>query len=77
MKHQSKLTSGQQQESAVEQQTGQQSARDFSSPQEMLRHDAAQTLVPPAVAQRIGHSIQGLPRPQPRSWWQRFFGGAQ
>ena len=77
MKHQSKLSSGQQQESAVEQQSGQQSGRDFSTPEELLRHDAANTLVPPTVARRIGHSIEGLPRPRPRSWWQRLFGGSQ
>jgi hypothetical protein len=76
MKHQSKLSSGQQQESAVEQQAAQQATRDFSSPEELLRHDAARTQVPSAVVQRIGHSIQGLPRPRPRSWWQRFFGGS-
>jgi hypothetical protein len=81
MKQQNKLSSGEQHESAAEQQSAQQSGqdcvRDFSSPEELLRHDVAQTPVPSAIAERISHSIQGLPRPQPRSWWQRLFGGSK
>ena len=81
MKQQNKLSSGERHESAVQQQSGQQTGqdgvRDFSSPEELLRHDAAQTPVPSAIAERISHSIQGLPRPQPRSWWQRLFGRSQ
>jgi hypothetical protein len=76
MKHQNKFSIGQQQVSGFEQQSAQQPALDFSSPEELLRHDAAQTQVPPAVAQRIGQSIQGLPQPRPRSWWKRLFGGS-
>jgi hypothetical protein len=80
MKQQNKFSPGQQRLTGFEQQAAQESAqhaaREFASPEELLREDAAQTRVPPAIAQRIGHSIQGLPQPRPRSWWQRLFGGS-
>jgi len=46
-------------------------AREFSTTEELLRHDAAQTDVPAAIAQRLTHSIEKLPRPS-KSWWQRW-----
>jgi hypothetical protein len=71
MKRQTKLTSQEQQElsEAKSQQTA---AREFATPEELLRYDAKQTIVPPAVAERLGQSIQQVPKPA-RSWWQRFF----
>ena len=73
MKHQSKLSSEQQQQQAA-QQSQQQSAREFASPEEMLRHDAAHTRVPPGIAQRLAKSAGGIPGPK-RSWWRRLFEG--
>lgn len=74
MKHQSKLSPEQQQrQQAAQQQTQQQSAREFASPEEMLRFDAAHTRVPPGIAQRLGKSAGGLPKPK-GSWWRRLFG---
>jgi uncharacterized membrane protein YcjF (UPF0283 family) len=63
----------------LEQQQEQQTAaaragREFASPDEMLRYDAAQTPPPPAVEQRLKDSIAQEPRPR-RSWWRRLFGG--
>jgi hypothetical protein len=52
---------------------GQTVALEFGSPEDMLRHDAAQTEVPDRVAERLRQSIQQEP-PRPRSWWQRLFG---
>ena len=75
MKQQSKLNSEQQQQHAAEHQTRAQPAREFSTPEEMLRYDAANTTVPPAVAQRLQQSIGPLPPPN-RSWWRRLFGGS-
>jgi len=50
----------------------QQSAmREFASTEELLRHDAAQTDVPPAIAERLTQSIAKLPQ-KPQSWWQRW-----
>ncbi len=48
--------------------------RDFASVEEMLRHDALHTIVPPTVAVRLQQSVQqeGL---KPAPWWRRFFGG--
>lgn len=48
--------------------------REFASAEEMLRFDAAQTSVPPGIAQRLRESTAELPRPKP-SWWKRFIGG--
>jgi hypothetical protein len=78
MKQQSKFSSEQQQQQhAAEQQTGQQAAREFSSPEDLLRFDAAQTAVPAGVAQRLKKSIGPMPPPSPRPWWQRIFGGGE
>ena len=73
MKHQSKF-SPQEQQHASEQQTQQPAGREFASVEEMLRYDAAQTPVPPAIAQRLEKSIGEAPQPKP-AWWERLFGG--
>lgn len=44
--------------------------REFASVEELLRHDAAQTPVPPIIAERLTKSIRDLPRPS-RTWWER------
>lgn len=71
MKRQTKLTSQEQQElsEAKSQQTA---AREFATPEELLRYDANQTHVPPVVAERLQTSINQTPKPA-RPWWQRFF----
>jgi hypothetical protein len=45
----------------------------FSSPEAMLRHDAAQTPAPPQVADRLRASLADEPA-RPTSWWRRLFG---
>lgn len=76
MKRQIKLTSEEQtQQRLAEEQTQQQSALEFASVEEMLRHDALHTPVPPAVTERLKESLGQLPPPPPRSWWRRLFGG--
>lgn len=61
-------------EQATQQQgTQQQAGMEFASPEEVLRHDAVGTTVPPAVAERLQKSIDQEPKPV-RSWWQRLFG---
>jgi hypothetical protein len=75
MKHQTKLSQEQQQQHAAEQQTQQQSAREFANAEEMLRYDAAHTIVPPGIAQRLKKSTGDLPGPK-TTWWKRLFGGA-
>lgn len=76
MKRHIKLTSQQQQQQqqqALGQQTQQQAALEFATAEELLRHDALHTPVPPAIVHRLQESIGQLP-PRPRSWWRRWFG---
>jgi len=48
---------------------------EFSSAEEMIRFDAAQTAPPPTLAQRVQTSVNREARPK-RSWWARLFGRA-
>ena len=76
MKQENKLTRKEQEQLAAEQQQTQSpSAREFASVEEMLRHDARHTLVPPTVASRLEESVKQLPPASSRAWWRRFFGG--
>lgn len=75
MKHPTKLTAEQQQQLDAAQQTSTQTAPEFSSVEEMLRHDAIHTPVPPQIAQRLQKSAADLPPPN-RSWWKRLLGGS-
>lgn len=63
-----------QQHAVGEQQMQHQNAREFATVEEMLRHDALHTPVPPAIAQRLEESVAQLPPPRSRSWWRRLFG---
>jgi len=47
-------------------------ATEFATAEELLRHDAAKTDVPPVIAERLSRSLQNLPGPA-RSWWRRIF----
>jgi hypothetical protein len=69
MKRQTKLTSQEQQELS-ETKAQQTAAREFATPEELLRFDASQTAVPPAIGQRLNQSIQQELKPT-RSWWKR------
>ena len=71
MKHESKHQSAAQ-EQLADQSAQKLVAREFATSEELFRHDAAQTEVPPVVAERLSKSIEGLPRPS-RTWWQRIF----
>jgi hypothetical protein len=63
-------------EKVVHQETGrEQTAVEFANPETMLRYDAAQTAVPPALAERLSHSVENEPRPA-RCWWRRLLGGS-
>lgn len=68
MKHESKQKSQEQLAHIAAQQS---TTREFATAEELLRHDAAQTDVPPVIAERLTKSIQNLPRPA-KSWWQRW-----
>ena len=72
MKRQVKHTS-QQQEQVSEVSARTTSAREFATTEELLRHDASQTTVPPEIAQRLARSIRNELKPK-RSWWRRMLG---
>jgi len=72
MKRQTKLTP-QQQEQLAETKSQQVAAREFASAEELLREDASQIVVPPAIAERLSESIKNEPKPAP-SWWRRLLG---
>jgi len=55
------------------QESQRQSVREFASVEEMLRHDALHTPVPPAIEHRLSESIGQVPAP-PRPWWRKLFG---
>ncbi len=69
MKHESKQRCQEQEQ--VAHTSGQQGTREFATTEELLRHDAAQTEVPPTIAERLSQSIAKLPPPK-RRWWQRW-----
>ena len=75
MKHLNRLTTSAQEQ---EIQTGAQAARqdsvsEFKSAEEMLRHDALQTPVPPAIAHRLQQSLRQNSSPS-NPWWRKLFG---
>jgi len=77
MKQENKFSVGRQQEHAAESQTAESmaartAAREFQSVEELLRHDSAQTTVPPEIALRLSESIAQTP-PR-RSWWRKLLG---
>ena len=70
MKQKSKLSQHEQHLAAHTQQH-QQAGQEFAGPEELLRFDAAQTPVPPQIAERLKQSV---PPAAPRSWWRNLFG---
>lgn len=48
-------------------------ARDFASPEELLRFDAARTLVPPELGERLKESARHI-APPAQPWWKKWFG---
>jgi hypothetical protein len=50
-----------------------QAAQEYSTVEELLRHDAAENRVPPEVAHRLNASLAAEPR-RAQSWLKRLFG---
>jgi hypothetical protein len=73
MKRQNKLTPQEQEQQALGHQQTKESVLEFATPEELLRHDAVHTVVPPTIAHRLKESIGGTPSPT-RSWWRRLLG---
>ena len=72
MKRQSKLTP-REEHALSEQLSQQQGAHEFATVEDMLRHDALHTPVPPQIAGRLQQSIDSLPRAKP-GFLRRLFG---
>ncbi len=49
---------------------GQQTASEFNTAEELIRHDASQVTPPPFILTRLIDSIAQEPK---LSWWQRMF----
>jgi hypothetical protein len=74
MKSQHKLNSQEsEQESAVLREISKETPMEFATPEELLRHDALHTPVPPAIAHRLGESVGPIAAPR-RPWWRRWLG---
>jgi hypothetical protein len=74
MKQQNKFSTGRHQEQAAGEQTAANSgALEFQNAEELLRHDAAQTSVPPEIARRLSQSIAQSAPPR-RAWWRKLLG---
>ena len=73
MKQQNKFNSQHEQEMAAQHQSTQNTVQEFSTVEELLRHDAAQTAVPAGLADRLQKSSAEFPRPN-RSWWKKLLG---
>ncbi len=72
-----RLTSQQRQQEQEQQasgfQAGHSAALEFPPVEDMLRHDALHTPVPPHLEHRLAESAAGI-APPTRSWWRRLFG---
>lgn len=73
-RHTTRLNQQEQEATAHQQSAQNQTALEFVSPEEALRHDCRQIRVPSAVAERLQESVKGEPKPA-RGWWKRWFGG--
>ena len=49
-----------------------QAARDFATPEELLRFDQQQTAPPAPLAARLEASLAGQPAPVAQPWWKRW-----
>jgi hypothetical protein len=70
MKQQSKLTAHQQEEQAAELRAAKTAGQEIDSVEQLLRHDAGQTLLPPNIAQRLRQSLGESAAPR-RAWWRK------
>ncbi|MFO1475031.1 MAG: hypothetical protein U1F98_00085 [Verrucomicrobiota bacterium] len=71
--HQHRFSSGQKESLDASTQQSRSSDREFASPEELLRFDAAQTAVPDSIARRLAESTAREPAPPPLPWWKRLF----
>jgi hypothetical protein len=46
----------------------------FKGVEDLLRHDALHTPVPPSIEHRLQASLERNPISEPRKWWRRLLG---
>ncbi len=75
MKRELKLNLGQkaQEDLSLSHSSQTRSGTEFANSDQLLRHDALHTPVPPAIARRLQEEIRDIPRPS-RPWWKKIFG---
>ncbi len=71
-KNVSKLDSAEQQITEQRQESQNLIPREFASPEDMLRFDAAQVTPPPSIIDRLRETV-AAELPAKRSWWRRWF----
>ncbi len=76
MKRQTRIESQHKEEhhAAAHEELSKEAVRDFATPEEMLRHDALHTPVPPKLAERLRDSIGSVPAAPRQSWWRKLLG---
>lgn len=72
MKFEKKFSQQEQQQVSESHTQSNQTVHEFTLPEDALRFDAKQTVVPAAVAERLSRSVQRNPPPS-RPWWKRLF----
>ena len=72
MKQEKKFIAGEQQTPQTQLQSeSRQTIHEFATPEEVLRFDAKQTVMPDGITRRLARSLE---RVRPRPWWKRWFG---
>ena len=59
-------------ESEQSTQSSQATTHEFETVEELLRHDAMHTPVPPGIEVRLKDSIAAEPASAPKSWWRKW-----
>ena len=75
MKHNAKFSNHQNELEAALGQSAKPAFREFGSVEDMLRHDAIHTPVPPNIAHRLMQSVAQL-APARKPWWRRLTGSS-
>lgn len=71
MKHRAKFS--QEQQHAEAHQAQKQAGQEFAGAEELLRFDAAQTPVPPEIAERLKRTTTAAAPPAKAGWFKRLF----
>jgi len=74
MKHEKRFSSKEDQQLVSHTESRSEQLLEFATPEEMLRHDAVHTPVPPAIGQRLRESLRENPPPGAQGWWRRWLG---